>query len=914
MTGMGKELPGRWIVSDEDYPRFLDLFHDYLFVKNARPLNLVEQPRVNQPKPLLIDLDFRYSSDQAVHRTFTNKQIEKFCKFVLDGLKTFFEIDSYEMLHFFVTLRPAPYQEAGKKERKDGVHIECPDICLSNEKQKVLRAWLLSHNCVSKAFANTNYTNSDADVYDESMVRKQGWFFFGESKPTIARYDLAFVMKYNPEEEEFSIQDKSEYTNRELMELLSVRFNLVDDDNVVREEAQAEYQGLLNPVATVSTNVEQEPEETNQTNNDIEVLTALRDILIGTERTEEEQNIVKLLVRNCLSPERADKYESWIRVGWCLHNIEPSEDMFNLWMEFSAKSTKSSLNNVSELRRDWFGRMRKEGDGPRLTELALRKWARDDNPVEYKRIIDADILEYILHKVDTTHFHVAQLMKKLYQGNYVASIGSKTTDWYFYDDKINMWKHLNQGIQLRKNISFEVAEYIFQATQKKQKQLLQAGKDLKDVFKDTHIEKLIKTQQSLYSTTFTDSTMKMAANFFMVEDFQNKLDSNVFLFGCKNGVLELRAKTTENPREHVIFRDGRPEDYVSFLAGQNLPDSDAITYTPFDELNAEQLQQLEEIKDFFSKIIPRPDLRAYVLRLLSSCLEGANREQCYYTFIGAGGNGKSKLMDLCRLTFGDYWSSLQTTVLTGKRPQAGNANPELICIKNKRFISMQEPEERAPINTSIMKQFSGEDIIEARGLFKDQERFKITGKLFMMCNRLPPVNSMDNGTWRRIRVVPFEAKFVTAEDPDYKAKKPNVFLRDPELDNKLRIWREVFLSWLVHIYDTEYIPTGLEPIPDIVKKESADYKESFDTFAKFRNERIRKATGEKTTFKAIMSAYTMWKSENRRGTTLTPKELQNRLNDEFGDPDDGKTYNHIIVFGQEYDVEEWDKNNGLTTA
>jgi hypothetical protein len=58
-----------------------------------------------------------------------------------------------------------------------------------------------------------------------------------------------------------------------------------------------------------------------------------------------------------------------------------------------------------------------------------------------------------------------------------------------------------------------------------------------------------------------------------------------------------------------------------------------------------------------------------------------------------------------------------------------------------------------------------------------------------------------------------------------------------------------------------------------------------------------------------MSAYTMWKSENRRGTTLTPKELQNRLNDEFGDPEDGKTYNHILVFGQEYDVEEWDKDN-----
>lgn len=907
MTGMGKELPGRWIVSDEDYPRFLDLFHDYLFVKNARPLNLVEQPRLNQAKPLLIDLDFRYPSDQAVQRTFNDKNIEKFCQMTVDGLKHFFDLEPYEMLRFYVTLRPAPYQEAGKKERKDGVHIECPDISLSNEKQKALRAWLLSHKAVSEAFVNTNYINTDGDVYDESMVRKQGWFFFGESKPTIPRYDLAFVLKYNPETEEFTREEKSKYTNRQLMEILSVRFNLVDDDNVVREEAKEEYHGLLNPVSHHTQEVvEETPLEPREENA---VLTVMREMFNFTEKTEEERDIVKALVRNCLSVERADKYESWIRVGWCLHNIEPNEEMFNLWMEFSAKSTKSSLNNTAELRRDWFGRMRKEGDGPRLTELALRKWARDDNPAEYKRIIDTNILEYIRTYVEPTNFHIARLMKKLYEGNYVASVGNKNTDWYFYDDKVNMWKHLNQGIQLRKNISFEVADYISKARDKIRNDMLRATTEEAQAGYKAKLEKLTKVEQHLYSTAFTDSTMKMAANFFMVEDFQNKLDSNVFLFGCKNGVLELRAKTTENPREHVIFRDGRPEDYVSFLAGQNLPDSEAIAYTPYDELSAEQIEHLHGLQDFFEKIIPRADLRNYVLRLLSSCLEGANREQCYYTFIGAGGNGKSKLMDLCRLTFGDYWSSLQTTVLTGKRPQAGNANPELICIKNKRFISMQEPEERAPINTSIMKQFSGEDIIEARGLFKDQERFKITGKLFMMCNRLPPVNSMDNGTWRRIRVVPFEAKFVTPEDPDYKAKKPNVFLRDPELDAKLRLWREVFLSWLVHIYNTEYIPNGLEPIPDIVKKESADYKESFDSFAKFRNERIRKAVGEKATFKAIMSAYTSWKAENRRGATLTPKELQNRLNDEFGDPEDGKTYNHLIVFGQEYDVEEWDRAN-----
>jgi P4 family phage/plasmid primase-like protien len=914
VTGMGKELQGKWMISDDDYPKFLDLLHNYLFVLNARSLNLVEQPRINEAKPLLLDLDFRYSSDQAPVRTFTQDQIKNFCHEVIAGLNHFFDLDIYEDLRFFVTLRPAPYQDTAKKDapRKDGIHIECPDLSLSNEKQKVLRTWLLARNSVSQCFSGTGYTNSDEDVYDESMTRKQGWFFFGESKPNIPRYELQLVYTYTPETKKFAAEDVKKYQPRQLMEILSVRYNLVEDQNTVREEMAAEFQSILNPpLPTYQRALPDAQAVPAEENIQLQALMAVqREMMPIVERSDEEKDIMTLLVRNCLSEKRAHTYDTWIRVGWCLHNIEPSEDFFKLWMEFSAKSPKFNQNDVTALRRDWFGRMRKDGDGPRLTEMALRKWARDDNPAAYKQIVDSNILEYCRNCVDGTHFHIARLMKKLYTANYVASINSSSTEWYFYDDLLNMWKHLNQGIQLRRNISFEVAKYMSDAREKIRNDMNMPGisEEMREMY-NVKMIKLTKVEASLYNTGFCDSVMKMAANFFYEEDFQQKLNSNIFLFGCRNGVLELRAKTSENPKEHVIFRDGRPEDFVSFLAGQNHPDAESIEYTPFNELNSEQLEHLAGLKDFFEKIIPRPELRAYVLRLLASTLEGTNREQCYYTFIGGGGNGKSKLMDLCRLTFGDYWSSLQTTAITRKRPDAGNANPEIMAIKNKRFIAMQEPDANEPINTSRMKQFSGEDIIEARPLFGDQEKFKVTGKLFMMCNKLPPVHSMDAGTWRRIRVVPFESKFCPPDDPDLLGGKKNHFPRDSELDNKIRLWREVFLSWMVHIYNTEYIPTGLEPVPDIVKKESSDYKESFDSFAKFKADRIRKVVGEKTTIKQIITAYNAWLADgNKRGSRLNPKELQTRLNDEFGDPDDGKTYKHIVAFSDEYGVEEFDQN------
>lgn len=193
MTSMG-EKKGKWLVPDAEYPQFIKLLHDYLFVKRGRPMGFVEQPRKGEPKPLLIDLDFKYSAETSLVRTFTLEQIRSFCQKLVDGLRIFFGVTEYEMLRFFVTLRPAPYPAGGV--RKDGIHILCPDIALSEEKQRVLRNWMLKEGALETAFPDTGYTNAPGDIYDESMVRKQGWIFYGESKPNLPPYTLAAIFKY----------------------------------------------------------------------------------------------------------------------------------------------------------------------------------------------------------------------------------------------------------------------------------------------------------------------------------------------------------------------------------------------------------------------------------------------------------------------------------------------------------------------------------------------------------------------------------------------------------------------------------------------------------------------------------------------------------------------------------------------
>ena len=908
MTSMGRG--GKWLISDADYPKFLDLYNDYLFIKKGGTMAFVEQPRKGEPKPLLIDLDFKYPSDTRLVRTFTLEQIRSFCHMLANGLQIFFGVAAYEYLRFFVTLRPQPY--ASGSQRKDGVHIMCPDIALTDEKQKVIRNWMLSQNAIAKCFPGTGFNNEATDIYDESMTRKQGWIFYGDSKPRTAPYELKAVFKYLPEQNEWEDEEETAYTSRELMELLSVRYNIIEDENAVKEEEKDHYDAMKTWGETPVPQGEDSPVELSPTAGS-DLVDGLQAIY-GKDLCDEEKKVIRCFVMDCLSVERAEKYEQWIRVGWCLHNISPSEENFQLWMDFSARSSKATGNNNAQLKRDWMSGWRKHDDGPRLTERSLRKWAREDNKDAYKAIEEEFIGEYIRQEIEPTHWHIAMLMKKMYGSNYVASITSRATDWYKYDDTANMWKKLNQGIELSTKVCTKVAIAISEASSKLLKDASENPKS-REHLQEKH-KQLLKVQTSLFNNGFTESVMKMAVKQFYEEDFHNKLNINPNLFACANGMLELRV-SGEDGKDYVVFRDGRPEDYMSFLAGQNHPELAPINYEKYNPVDPRQV----EIADFFEKLFPDAEVRRYTLRLLASCLEGMNREQCFYVATGVGGNGKSKLVELMRMTLGDYQTSMQSTVLTRKRPESGAANPDIMAAKCRRFIYLQEPDDKEPINTSRMKQFSGEDMVEARPLYGDQEKFIIMGKLFMMCNKLPPVTTMDRGTWRRIRVIEFVSKFVLPDHDEYKAKKPNVFLMDPMLDKKLRTWREPFLALLVHIFETEYIPLGLNPVPAAVMKASNKYKDDFDTCARFISERVRqpitnddkmKCSEKVLTSNNIKTILSSWKKDAR--VEINYQDVLNRLAAEFGEPRGGKEWLHVVVFSSDDAVVDWDAAHAANTS
>jgi len=353
-TGMGA-MKGKFSVTDDEYPAFLDLLHEYLFTQQRRPLNLVEQRRCDLCSPILIDLDFKYPAERAIQRQFELTHIYAFVQEYVKNITHFYDLDGYKPLRFFVTLRPAPYEDKKALNRsiKDGVHIQCPDLILTSEHQQVLRHRSLERLNLNQSFKNTGYINSEKDIFDEAIVKKNGWFFYGESKPDIPAYQLAAVYVYDPSTNAFHEEEVHAYSSRPLLELLSIRYNLRMEPVPFEEKTQEEWKARLDyctgkKIQAPSTPLLQGEEE--EKGMPVIHLTPSN---VYEQLELDKIALAKQLARECLSGERAVGYASWMSVGWCLHHIDPSHEMFNVWMEFSHKSGKAAQNNVAQLERDW---------------------------------------------------------------------------------------------------------------------------------------------------------------------------------------------------------------------------------------------------------------------------------------------------------------------------------------------------------------------------------------------------------------------------------------------------------------------------------------------------------------------------------------------------------------------------------
>lgn len=152
-------------------------------------------------------------------------------------------------------------------------------------------------------------------------------------------------------------------------------------------------------------------------------------------------------------------------------------------------------------------------------------------------------------------------------------------------------------------------------------------------------------------------------------------------------------------------------------------------------------------------------------------------------FFGAGGNGKSTLLDLLLRIMGDYAAKIPSSVLMSDRH--GNRHPtEIAQLMGIRLAVASEVDQGSFWDEAKLKELTGDEILTARFMRGDFFTFKRTHRFVVAGNYRPQVKAVDPAIRRRLRLVPFRADFTGREDRT---------LAD-------RLWQEApaILSWVIN--------------------------------------------------------------------------------------------------------------------
>jgi P4 family phage/plasmid primase-like protien len=804
-------------IPNENYDQFLNLYA--LAITSGISLFLTEKPI--EPSPIRVDLDFRFSQDITTDepstrliRKYNETHVYKIINCYFEIINTYLNVsDEANIAYIMEKANPVPF----RNKIKDGIHIIFPNIIVNNNIQHFIRNKILEKS--QEIFDIRDLCAIPEDIIDKAIISSNCWLLYGSKKAeSDDAYRVTKIYNYkdgktNKIEHIPSAKEEIDY-----IRLFSMRKTDIPETDLIEDKSNEVTEYIRHVLPMVD-----KKQKDKMDNN---IFSAKLTNIIKNYTNDDEFILAKEIVNECLSHNRADRYDDWINLGWALRNIDYR--LLNTWIEFSKISSSYVEGECQKL----WDRMRKE----HLSMGTLRWWAKEDNPQRYNEIINNSIIPLIDIAIGTdgAHYDIAKVVQGIYKGEYKAI--NKDT-WYKYDKNYHRWVKAKEGLKLRKELSEEVCKKFIERAQYYNTKIYSTTDEGQKQIFDNKAKSAIKISLKLKQSGFKESIMKECKCLFIDEKFEELLDNRSYLLGFDNGVYDLKLH---------IFREGMPDDYIYLSTNK--------VYIPYDI----QSPEIVEINNFFEKLFTNENLRNYVLDILACAIDGSIVQERFYIFTGQGSNGKSRLLDLIQKAIGDYYGTLPISLLTQKRAASNSAQGEVERMKGRRFGILQEPSENDKINIGYMKELSGNDRILTRGLYKEPYEFKPQFKMILACNELPEVPSDDGGTWRRIRVIEFSSKFCENPDPE----KPNEFPMDLQLSEKLERYADVFLSMLIERHKS-INPNKINEPREVINA-TQKYKNNNDVIGQFVSDNIiiDASIKEKIGINEMSNEFKTWSANN----------------------------------------------------
>lgn len=302
-----------------------------------------------------------------------------------------------------------------------------------------------------------------------------------------------------------------------------------------------------------------------------------------------------------------------------------------------------------------------------------------------------------------------------------------------------------------------------------------------------------------------------------------ELDTDPWLLNVANGTLDLRT-------ESFGLRAHRPGDLITKMA--------PVAYDPD--------AKCPRWEAFVSRAMGGDEsLIGFVRRMVGYSLTGAIREHVLGFLFGGGANGKSTFLSMIHAMLGDYAARAPRGLLFASRGERHET--ELTVLHGARFVSCAEIDEFATFDEALVKDLTGGDPITARRMREDHWTFAPTHKLFIAGNHKPRVRGLDEGIWRRVRLIPW---LVTIPEGE----------RDPELPTKLRAELPGILAWAVRGC-LEWQREGLGEPPPVLDA-TAEYRDESDPLREFFELQCHFEPEARTPRIQIRTAYELYCKEN----------------------------------------------------
>lgn len=377
-----------------------------------------------------------------------------------------------------------------------------------------------------------------------------------------------------------------------------------------------------------------------------------------------------------------------------------------------------------------------------------------------------------------------------------------------------------------------------------------------DELKLRHLVK--ETHRSIWKeaiATESDDEKKRIAQWAMASEKQRVRDATLSLARSEPGIALAHDSFDRDPMALNVANGT-----VDLATGKLRPHKREDHLTALVPIHFDATARAPRFEQFLHEIMPDAETVAWLQKAVGYSLTASVAEHCLFFCHGGGANGKSTLFNVLRALLGeDYAAPAPAEMLLAKR---GEAHPtELTVLHKRRVILCQEVDQGRSWAEATIKHVTGGDRISARRMREDFWDFTPTHKLWIAANHKPSVRGVDEGIWRRIRLIPFERTFSGKQ-------------KDTSLETKLLVELPGILAWAVEGC-TRWVADGLGNA-EAISRATLGYREESDRLAPFLSEACVIDGGAKVPCKALSEAYHRW-CESNGERTLSTREFAANL-------------------------------------